>query len=368
MLRALEIESPYGAQRLEFSRYTFLKGSPSTGKSYILRIIYSIFHNIDKIRVDLGRRNRRVSIKLTIELPQEIARHIVRRLERSWNIDLSDWDRRVLVSVSSEKSRSEYVLKMSIIDEPILQIVTRDDIIVIRRPVNIELKNTIDNVRELMKTVRELPQTHMFSTYEEEIHLMTDLVDSIISSIRQVKIYRIGPYIDYQTCIDVTELKENIDDDYIGRHGENTLLVLSRTFADGRSWSYLAKLLSYLERNGISRTRCGIVNSKLTLTYILDGELMICPELSCTIKSLLAYYVQILAAERGSILLIDNFDYCMTEDACRLIINLIKSLNKNIQLIVEIHNEKMADILEKEGKFTPIEVPRELIHYIKYFY
>jgi len=366
VLRALEIESPHGTQRLELSRLTILNGEPCTGKSTILRIIERTFKNIDKLGPGIARPGRKISIKMTVELPQDSARNLIRRLQRSWNIDLSDWDRRVIISTSTERSRYEYVLKISMINEPILHVIMRDNVTAVRRPVDIELKSSPETVRDLVRSIRELPQAHMFSTYEEEICLMSDLIELIVESLRSVRVYSVGPYVDYPTCIDVKDLAETMDSTYVGAHGERTLLVLSRVFADGRAWSSLARLLSYLEKIGLSRVRCGLVEGKLTLTYVLDGELMICPELSCTLRSLIAYYVQILAAERGSIILIDNFDYCMTESACRALIMLLKSTSKNVQLIAEVHDSKLAELLQREGGFASIDVPRDMVHCIKY--
>ncbi len=351
---------------MEFSRNTILVGEPCSGKSMILKLIHRTLENVDKVRPSVSRLNRKLGLKLTIEIPQEHVKHIVRRFQKTWNIDLSSWDRKIVIAESIDKSRYEYVLKLSMVDEPILHVIYRENSIIIRRPVDMELKATVEKVQDLMKTIRELPQTHMFSTYEEEILLMTDLIELLMKSIKELKIYRIGPYIDYSTCINISDIVEVSDDTYIGIHGEKTLLVLSRIFADGRYWPYLAKLLSYLEKNGLSRARCGIVDKKLTLTYVMDGELVICPEISCSIRSLIAYYVQILTAERGSIILIDNFDYCITEESCKILINLLRSLGKNIQIIAEVHNEKIIDILQKEGGFNIIKIPRELVHHIKY--
>ncbi|NPA69580.1 MAG: hypothetical protein GXO26_02120 [Crenarchaeota archaeon] len=366
MLRILEIETPQGALKMEFTRNTILVGEPCSGKSMLLKLIHKTLENIDKIRPVIGRTSRKFSLKMIIEIPQEHVRHIVRRFQKIWNIDLSSWDRRILIAESIDKSRYEYVLKISMVDEPILHVVSRDSSLLIRKPIDMELKVSVEKIQDLMKTIRELPQAHMFSTYEEEILLMTDLIDSIVTSLKELKIYRIGPYIDYSTCINITDIVETSEDTYIGIHGEKTLLVLSRVFADGRYWPYLARLLSYLEKNGLSRARCGIVDKKLTLTYIMDGELITCPEISCSIRSLIAYYVQILVAEKGSIILIDNFDYCLTDESCKILTSLIKSLGKNLQIIAEVHNEKMINILEKEGGFTIIKIPRELAHHIKY--
>jgi len=365
-LRSLEIESPHGAVKMEFSRNTILVGEPCSGKSMILRTIHKVLENVDKLRPCVGKPNRKVGIRMTLEIPAEHVKHIVKRFQKLWNVDLSSWDRRIVIAESVDRSRYEYVLKMSMIDEPILHVISRDSSLLIRRPIDMELKSFPEKILDLTRTIRELPQAHMFSTYEEEILLMTDLIELIVRSLKGIKIYRIGPYIDYSTCIDIMDIVGTTEETYVGIHGEKTLLVLSRVFADGRYWPYLAKLLSHLEKSGLSRARCGIVNRKLTLTYVMDGELITCPEISCSIRSLIAYYVQVLVAERGSMMLIDNFDYCLTEESCKLLLSLLKSLGKNIQIIAEVHNENMVKILEKEGGFTIINVPRGLVHHIKY--
>ncbi len=366
-LRKLEIDTPQGSLNMEFSELTILTGNSGIGKSSILKLISKIFESIDKVYTK-HESNKKISIKSILSIPAERAKVIKKRFSKIWNIDLNDWDNSVLISYKVDKEFCETIIKIPIIDEPILHTVYRGgNEILLRKPIEVEIKEYKNNIIELLKYVKNMPQTQLFPSYEEELNIALKLIENIVTSLKSVKIYRIGPYIDYSSCVDMRDLWSIYSDDYVGIHGENTLVVLARAFADGRLWPDLAKLLSYLEKIGISRVRCGIVNGKLSITYVGDEGLIICPELPCTIRTLITYYIQVLLSQKNSIILIDNFDFCMSEDTCKVLTGTFKQcIHKNVQVIAEVHNKDIAKILVEDVGFREIRIENKIPTLIKY--
>ena len=366
-LRQLEISTSQGRIDVEFSKLTVLTGSPNAGKSSLLKIINKIFENIDKVYQKVKITKKSI-IKISIEIPQDKLKIIKRRFSKIWKVDLSDWDGTVQIIYNIDKDTYETIFKIPIVDEPIFQVSYRDgEKTIIKKPIEVEIKDKSVSILDIIKSIRDMPQTHLFSTYEEELEIILGLIESIVTSLKSVKIYRIGPYIDYSSCIDMRDVWSIYSDDYVGIHGENTLVALSRAFADGRLWPNLAKLLSYLEKIGISRVRCGIVNGKLSITYISDEGLVTCPELSCSIRSLITYYTQLMLAQKNSILMIDNFDYCLNEDTCRVLIPMFKDcLSRNVQIILEVHSRDIVSILTRDAGFREIKIDSRVPTYIKF--
>ncbi|GEM_PF-5197778 len=327
---------------------TVITGSSPSGKSRLLQIINKFVNNIDKMFLHIDGVSR---LDVMLRLPEEATYRIKRKYDRKWDIDLSEWAGDVRLIYNIQQSLNEFICQVE--GETVLHVVKRvaDDTVVtnIRRPVSIELKSNVNTVQELYKIINESPHAHLLSEFEELLLVSTEFCKDVVEALHiNTRALLIGPYVDYLTCV---EPSDNDDELYVGQHGENTVRVLASLFVDGRVWPSLAKMISLLERMGIKRLRCGYRNGKIAISCLSPkGELVICPELPCSVKTLITYYTQLIAAPKYSIILIDNFDYCLSQSICEAFPRLLKDcvISKKCQIIAEVHNSDNVKCLATE--------------------
>ncbi len=327
---------------------TILTSTTPSGKSTLLRVLYDFLVSVDRIFAPIQNVDR---VDISLKIPDEATEKLRKKYSRKWDVELEDWDGNVKIVKNFQHNHKEFILYVD--NEIVFHAVQRlseDEVITsIRRPVSIDLKTDTDSIGELYHIICKTPQAQLFSEYEELLLLGSEFCKDVLQYLKDnVKVYLIGPYIDYGTCADPVSIA---DEHYVGRHGENTILVLASLFTDGRVWPELAQLISTLEKMGIKRLRCGYRSGKIALSCLTKhNELVVCPELPCSVKVLITYYTQLLALPKYSIVLIDNFDYCMYGDTCQAIAKFIRNVvtRKKCQLIVELHNKDLVKCLVSE--------------------
>ncbi len=85
------------------------------------------------------------------------------------------------------------------------------------------------------------------------------------------------------------------------------------------------------------------------ITYVdkNGNEVMGGGELPCSLKNILTISAQLMASESGSIILVDNMDYCLDEKSSSILASLLKELGAGKQVIGgEVHTQLLSNLVD----------------------
>ena len=345
LLTRLKVRNLYGLNtQVDFAPITIITGRTSSGKSLILNIVSSIIKKFQdrNLKLNLFKNSY---LEIEFEIPEELRRRIIKKVNE---VDLSFWNGKFSIVIEVNDHIDQCI---KIENEVVLHIVQYQDSIYIRRPIETTLKDfqyndyLIFNINFLKERIPDY--VTIFSESEQILSITFKLVTELIDFLKNINCIFIGPYIDYNTCLDVQEYLSN----YVGKHGEYTTYVLAKVFSNPKMLNYVKFLSKILSGFGIKNFRVGWFGNKISMAYIDKfGNVITCPEISCQIKTLITIFTQLVTLDHYSILIIDNADYCLTDETLNVLSKVIKSIlsEKKIQLILELHNQEFTKHFTQE--------------------
>lgn len=153
----------------------------------------------------------------------------------------------------------------------------------------------------------------------------------------------IGPYIDPPSVGDAdSPIRRNV-----GRHGEHLPIVLSymQSAMPGR----LRHIEMRLRHVGVKRIICGWRGRRrLYVGVEMGGTVVPIDKAPCTVKTALVHMAQLSIMGRG-VLIVENFDYCMSEAALTAISPMLRDfIQRGGQLFFEVRSQAVLDSLKTE--------------------
>lgn len=283
-----------------FTDVTFITG---VGKSTFLDIINRVVSNIGK---KVPKTSRSWSLYL-------------QRGDVSYYISASKWRVRQIVSVKGEEVVFEYIPT-----KPIHRLL---------KPIEVALTSA-DVIIPMVET-----QEHVSVVAEEDIERVNGLLASARKSLG-VRVYMLGPYISPRSLVDASAVRV----DKLDRHARNLAGVLSY-LALHKPTAY-DSIRASLRKLGLSVSVGLAKPGKIGVFVTSKHQKMPLSRAPCSVKYLLS--IATALEMKPDILLIDNFDYCLTRKAAEVLSSLFKQ--KPSKIVAEIHNEDVADWLDLPNK------------------
>jgi hypothetical protein len=334
LITKLAIRGFYGMNiGFDLGPLTLITGSPGSGKSIILELIWRVFRGL-RSKVNLGDLSRVGDSRIDL------------------TIALDDWVKRRLgevgftgdsVTISVGIDGDAYVQVVRVGDREVLVSEYRGGISRVKYPIDVEVQDSSVLLNPDGLTPREQALQLVGSAsedYESALTVIKALRDYLLS----IGTYRVGPYIDFRG--ESRNLNE-VDRDYVGEHGEYVVEILSQLFTDPRRDADVRFLRKLLGELGIRNFRAGWYGGRLVLSYIdRRGIAHIGDELPCHVKTILALTTQLIMAKKQSVILLENADYCLGEGLGRIITKLLSGYVNGKQVIMEVRSKWLIDELK----------------------
>ncbi|ABL88016.1 conserved hypothetical protein [Pyrobaculum islandicum DSM 4184] len=278
---------------------TFVTG---VGKSTFLEVLYRVISNIGK----------------KIPKIRESWSFYAQSGDISYSIVVNKWRVRQTISVKGEDIVFEYIPS-----KPLHRLI---------KPIEVTIAEA-DVIIPNIKT-----EEHLSIVAEEDINRFNSLLATARKSLG-IKIQMLGPYISPKSLVDANARVNTLD-----RYARNLAGVLSY-LALYRPSAY-DSIRASLKRVGVSLSVGLAKPGKIGAFVISKGLKMPLSKAPCSIKSLLALTTALEI--KPNILLIDNFDYCMTRKTAETIAMLLRQ--KPTRVVAEIHNEGIVDWFDIPNK------------------
>jgi hypothetical protein len=296
--------------------------------------------------VEVGTAGRRASVRLTevtllvgtgkslfLEILHQVLSNIGKKLPRlgkDWSLYMQSGDVSYSVVVSKRRVRQSISVEG---EEVVFEYVPEKSAHRLIKPIDVAVTSA-DVIMPEVKT-----EEHVSVVAEEEIERLNRLI-AVAKKRLSVRTQILGPYINPKSLIDAnTKQLASLD-----RHGRNLPGVLSYLSLH-KPTSYdsiraALRKLGFSVSVGLAKPgKIGVLIS----TKDLKMPLFRAP---CSIKSFLV--IATALELNPDLLLVDNFDYCLTRKTAEAIATLLKQ--KPTKLIAEIHNEEVIDWLDLSNK------------------
>lgn len=299
MVEYIEVGIENNKAGVKLSGVTFIIG---TGKSLFLEIVYKVLSSIGK------------------KIPS---------IKRSWQFYAENGDVSLSISVAKSRYRQTIVAQGQ---EVVFEYLPQRRVHRLIKPIDMSVA-AADVVIPEIRT-----EEHVSVIAEEDIERLNALL-SIARKRLGVKTQILGPYISPKSLVDAT-LKSST----LNRYARNLPLVLSY-LSLYRPTAYdtirnTAKKYGFTLSIGVAKPgRVGALVSTKSSKMLLSKA-------PCSLKSVLA--IATALELKPDILLIDNFDYCLTRKSAEVLSSLIRQ--KQTRIIAEIHNEDVIDWFDLPSK------------------
>ena len=333
LITRINIKGFYGINTsIELGPLTVITGSPGSGKSMIIELVWRVFRGIrDRLFLEDLVRVGDARVDVTITLDDRVRK----RLE-----EVGYQGDSVTISVEFDDG---YTGVVKVGDREVIVTELKDGVSRVKYPLDVEVADTsmLLNPDGLSPKGQALQLVGSASEdYESALSVVKALRDYLLS----VGIYRIGPYIDFRGRVKGSDTSYT---DFIGEHGEHIVEILSQLFTDPRRDSDVRFLRKILGELGLRNFRAGWYNGELVISYIdRRGLVHIGDEPPCHVKTILALMTQLIVARRPSLILLENADYCLSEGLGNTVTKLLSNYIDSKQLIMEVRNKWFIEELK----------------------
>jgi predicted ATPase len=321
-------------KELDLSPVTLISGFPGIGKSLILKVVYGLLSGIgnDLNSILMMEGN----VELTFNTSQWRVSDINERLSA---VNLPTIDGMLTIAVARHENAVEQVIRT---DKGTLLVSRRGaEGSFIKVPLDVEVKDAglfLSAEGLSLKGSNAVQLIDEFATLYETV---MDVVRFMSRQLANLRVYYLGPYFDFPPVSKISGKS------WVGTHGEYTVEVLARLSMEPRMDGKIRFLRKAIDGLGYRRLRAGLVGDGIGITYVdkNNNEIM-GGEVPCSLKTILAITTQLMASEAGSIVLIDNMDYCLDEKTSAVLASLLRELGAGKQIIGEIHTTLLSNSVD----------------------
>jgi len=213
----------------------------------------------------------------------------------------------------------------------------------LKKPVAVELsRGNVFASAESLNPATVAPT--LLSDIVDEVEKARVFLNAVGEELRSRKILYLGPYLDPPSVGKTSIVARS----YVGRHGEYLPNVMASIVSKPRGVKALNRIIKLMGSIGVKDLAVGVVKPNRVGVTVVDSlgakSLSKCP---CTVKALLTLLVQLYVAEPGSIILVENLDYCQNEGTLQVFSKAITdNVGRGIQIIAEFHNEALLEQLK----------------------
>ncbi len=325
---------------VEFSPLTILCGRRPSGKTLLMSLLHRLLLNpADVGDLDIVRTRLDVDLRVTLRLPEHARRDICRYFKKYWNENLDEWSGRLVINLSIDRSKIEYVVKLVETDEPLLHIVNdHGGTLRVRRPIATEFECGRLSIDGLYKHIMEKPEINAISSTYTTVRIVFEFVLRAFRHIGSVSNIYVDQCEDFSTCLDLSELPSSRSSPLV-RGAE----LLAHPKVAPRLLAYLNQAA---RRAGFGGMSIGMLGKILTLSLQQDDEIVVCPELPRSLKSYVNLVTSLLYLDKSGILFVENFDYCLSDDLIKNVLSLLRErLQRGSQIILECRSSDVASLM-----------------------
>ncbi|WP_069807772.1 ATP-binding protein [Vulcanisaeta thermophila] len=334
LITKFRVKGFYGLNvSMDLGPLTIVTGPPGSGKSLIIELIRRFINGFkDKVVLDDLAGLEGGSMELTISLNEQVKQ----KLE-----DMGHGANYLVISLDVDGTGYTYAVKLD--DKEVLVVEGRQGRGRVKYPVNVDVKDA----STLLDPGGLTPISSAATLVESEsldYESLLSLVNVLRGFVTTMGIYKLGPYINFRGY---SKGAETVGD-YVGEHGEYTLELLSTFFTDPRRDGDVRLMRKVLGELGFRNFRVGWYGGKIVVSYIdKRGVVHIGDELPCYAKTILAITTQLIMSRKPSLILIDNADYCLSEELGPFIAKLLGNyITGDRQVIMEVRSKWLINSLK----------------------
>ncbi len=330
MIVSLSVEEENGVSAtINLMPVTLITGTPGSGKSRLINILWSTFSNIGgnvKAKINwLGR----VSIMIRAGINNEIAGKIT-------GLELKDTEAHLEYIIEHNGRSLRQIIKTR--DKTLLVTEADDSRSMITHPIEAPVTDAWNLAGEDTLRVPEGEASVLISSNEKVLESSRALMNLIRSELLNHKVHMLGPYFEYESKDQSLSHVESL-----GKNGEGAIRALAEIFMNPKFDSDVGLLRKAMAKLGYRSLRVGLFNGSLTLGFRdSKGIYRIGAQLPCHLRTILAVSTQVILMNRGDILLVDNLDYCMNNETWDVLMGLLADLARDKYIIAEVHNYELV--------------------------
>ncbi len=330
MIVSLSVEEEGGVSAtVNLMPVTLITGAPGSGKSRLINILWNILSNIGanaKSRINwIGKVSVMVRVRVNNELTSKVT-----------GLESSDAEVHLEYVVEHSGKSLRQIIKTS--DKALLVLEADDSRSMITHPIEAPVANAWSLIGEDALKIPEGEASVLLSGNEDALESSRLLIGLIRGELMNHRVYILGPYFEY----DGKEQSFNHVES-IGKNGEGVIRALAEITVNPKFDNDVGLLRKAMAKLGYRSLRIGLLNGNLALGFRdSKGNYRIGVQLPCHLRTILAVSTQVILMNRGDILLVDNLDYCMSNETWDILMSLLADLAKDKYIIAEVHNYELV--------------------------
>ncbi|ABW01826.1 ATP-binding protein [Caldivirga maquilingensis] len=330
MIVSLSVEEEGGVSAtINLMPVTLITGAPGSGKSRLINILWNTFSNMGvnaKSKINwLGK----VSIMVRVRINDESAGKVT-------GLELKDPEAHLEYVIEYNGKSLRQIIKTS--DKALLVLEADDSRSMITHPIEAPVADAWSLISEDALRVPEGEASVLISSNEDALESSRVLMGLIRGELMNHRVHMLGPYFEYDGKEQSLSHVDNI-----GRNGDGVIRALAEIFMNPRFDSDVGLLRKAMAKLGYRSLRVGLFNGNVALGFRdSKGNYRIGAPLPCHLRTILAVSTQVMLMNRGDILLVDNLDYCMSNETWDVLMSLLAELAKDKYIIAEVHNYELV--------------------------
>lgn len=330
MIESIIIEEEGGiSATVNLMPVTLITGPPGSGKSRLLNIIWNTLSGIGgdaKVNINwLGK----VSITLRVAISGSLE-------DKFTKLGLKSGEEHIEYIIEHGGKSLKQVIKSG--NNTLLVLEADGSRSMMTHPIEVPVINAWGLISDDSIKVPEHEASILIGSNEELLESLRTLVEVVKNELINHRVHVMGPYFEY----DINERRlDHVNE--IGRNGEGVIRALAEAFMDPKLNNEIGLLRKALAKLGYKSFRVGLFNGALTIGFMDSrGIFRVGRPLPCHLKTMLAVLTQVILMNKGDLLLIDNLDYCMSNESWDVLMSTLTELAKDKFIIAEVHNYELA--------------------------
>ena len=330
MIVSLSVEEENGVSAtINLMPVTLITGAPGSGKSRLINILWNTFSNMGANAKSKINWFGKVSVMVRVKISDELAGKVT-------GLELKEPEIHLEYVIEHDGKSLRQIIKTS--DKALLVLEADDSRSMITHPIEAPVTDAWNLIGEDTLRVPEGESSVLISSNEDTLESSRVLMGLIRGELMNHRVHILGPYFEYDGKEQSLSHVDNI-----GRNGEGVIRALAEIFMNPRFDSDIGLLRKAMAKLGYKSLRVGLFNGNVALGFRdSKGNYRIGTQLPCHLRTILAVSTQVILMNRGDILLVDNLDYCMSNETWDVLMSLLADLAKDKYIIAEVHNYELV--------------------------
>ncbi|MFN7105290.1 MAG: hypothetical protein ACK4M3_01690 [Pyrobaculum sp.] len=294
MVEYVEVGTANRQASIYLTNLTFITG---VGKSTFLEILYSVLSNVGRKIPNIGK---------------------------TWRISIQDKDVSYSIQADPRRVRQNVVVKG---EEVVFEYIPHKSLHKLIKPIDIGIANADVIIPEIRT------KEHVSIIAEEDLDRLANLLNEARRRL-DIHVKILGPYLSPRSLVDSTTSH------VLDRYGRNLTGVLA--YLSLYKPTAYDSIKTQLKKLGLSLSVGLAKPGKIGAFLITKSTKLPLSKAPCSIKSFLA--ISTALELRPDLLIIDNFDFCLTRQVAGVLSSVIRQ--KDVKILAELHNQDFADWID----------------------